>query len=76
MDADGGRESQLEQRITDALGKGPEHGLTSPQIHSVVPGSWGEISAALERMVERKELLAAPDEKFGGPYPNYRLNEE
>lgn len=66
----------LESRILEALGKAADEGLISPQIHSVVPGNWEEIKAELERMTEEKLLLSGPDEKFGTPYPNYRLNRD
>jgi hypothetical protein len=69
------REAKVERGVLAALEKGPGDGLTGPEIHSVAPGSWEEISAALNRLVEREVLLSSPDEKFGGPYSRYRLIE-
>lgn len=69
------REEQVEQGVLTALKRGPGEGLTGPQIHSVAPGSWEEISTALARLSSRGVLTSGPDVKFGGPYPCYRLTE-
>jgi hypothetical protein len=67
------REQQIERGVLAALERASDEGLTGPQIHSVAPGSWEEISVALARLSARGVLVSKPDEKFGGPYPCYRL---
>lgn len=69
------REEQVERGVLAALKGGPAEGLTGPQIHSVAPGSWEEICVALVELEERGVLTSGPDEKFGSPYPCFRLAE-
>ncbi len=71
------KEGDTEEAIKEALRKGRGGGLTSPQIHSVVPGSWEEVSECLEKMA-REGVIAQTNYEVAGsddPYPRYILNE-
>lgn len=66
----------MEEMIKEALMNGPDDGLTSPQIHSVVPGEWEEVSGTLRQMEEEGTIVQtndAPGELWapGDPYPRY-----
>jgi hypothetical protein len=73
LDEDRKRRSMtLEERIVDVLENAPE-GLTGPQIHSIVPGSWGEVKAALEQMVEDGRLEVVETRFSDEHYVGYAL---
>lgn len=66
-------EEDLKARIAEALEKGPPDGLDGPQIHSVVPGSWEQVKAALEEMVSAGELRVSAEPTGERPYARYAL---
>lgn len=67
---------ERKNRIMEAMRRGPEEGLTGPQIHSVVPGSWEEIVEALDELCEEGRLVPAETKFSDENYSGYRLKGE
>lgn len=67
------QDDKLKARIAEALEKGPPDGLTGPQLHSVVAGSWEQVKAALEEMVDAGELRVPAEPTAEEPYARYAI---
>lgn len=70
--------NNLEERIQEALAKSSGAGLTSVQIHSLVPGSFLVVADTLKRMQSERKIIRVnyPIEESDDPYPRYISNIE
>lgn len=65
--------TETKEAIRSALSKGPEEGLTGPQLNSVVPASWEKIKAALAEMLNDGEIEKSETQFSSEHYPGYKL---
>lgn len=63
----------MRNAVIEAMKKGPEGGLTSPQIHSIVAGSWEEVCDALGNLRDERTIDRVNDPTRDDPYPRYIL---